>query len=613
MTDLTQLAGLGPHHDGSEAYLSDPNPELGDTVTAFVRVPRSVGAREVVMRAVHDAEPFRADAVLDREDDVEQWWRVDLRAHNPVTSYRFHLRDGADRTMWLNGAGVHRWDVPDAGDFRLTTEHRPPAWVRNTVWYQIFPDRFARRPDGEFEADLPEWATARDWDDPVRTDPDVAMSDLWGGSLNGITARLDHLVDLGVTGLCTCPFFPAFSNHRYDASAFDRVDPLLGGDEALRTLVAEAGRRGIRVMGDLTTNHSGDRHEWFTSAIADPEAPTRSYYEIHDDGSYESWLGVPSLPKFDHSSVEFRRHVYEGPDSIAGRYLGDEFGLAAMRIDVANMTGRLRDVDLNRLCSTGLRRTIDEVRPDGWLLGEHGHDATADLDGGGWHGTMNYAGFTRPVWTWLVDPDAGVSAFGEPGRLPRRTGIEALTSARAFMSQIPYSVALSNMILLGSHDSARWARVSGDRATNAVGLAMLCTWPGSPSIFYGDEIGLAPHAGWDVPTREPFPWHSVDRWDRGLLDVYRELIRLRTGSSALAVGGMRWIDAGDDHLVYLRESSDQRLVVHVARTTHEPVAIPLPALGATDATTVAGADAAVVDGSLRLDASGPTWRVVELA
>ena len=107
MTGLTQLAGILPHHDGSEVYLSDPNPDLGDTVTAFVRVPRSFDAREVVMRAVHDAEPVRADAVLDREDDVEQWWRVDLRAHNPVTSYRFHLRDGADRTVWLNGAGVH--------------------------------------------------------------------------------------------------------------------------------------------------------------------------------------------------------------------------------------------------------------------------------------------------------------------------------------------------------------------------------------------------------------------------------------------------------------------------------------------------------------------------
>ena len=609
---LTRHTGIEPHHDGSETYLSNPNPELGETVTAFVRIPRASDVGEVVMRTVHDAEPFRADAVVDREDEHERWWRVDVRAHNPVTSYRFHLRHASGRTSWLNGAGVHAWDVPDAGDFRLATEHRPPDWVRRTVWYQIFPDRFAPPPDGGFEAPLPDWAIAREWADPIRTDPEYSMRDLWGGSLNGITARLDHLVDLGVTGLYTCPFFPAFSNHRYDASAFDRVDPLLGGDDALRRLVDAARDRGIRVMGDLTTNHSGDHHEWFTSAIADPDAPTRPYYEIRADGSYESWLGVPSLPKFDHSSAAFRREMYEGSESIVGRFLGDRFGLAAMRIDVANMTGRLRDIDLNRLCSTGLRRTIDQVRPDAWLLAEHGHDAAADLDGGGWHGTMNYAGFTRPVWTWLVDEAADVSAFGEPGRLPRRSTAEIVTSARAFMSQIPFSVALTNMNLLGSHDSARWALVSGSAATNAVGLALLCTWPGSPSVFYGDEIGLAPDAGWDVPTRAPFPWHDPDRWDRGLLDTYRTLIRLRVASSALAVGGMRWIDAGDDHLVYLRESRSQRVLVHVARASHGPLSIDLARLGATEATVLAGDPIEVAERTARLEASGPTWRVVEL-
>ncbi len=604
---------LGPHHDGSERYLSNPNPELDETITAFVRVPAEFAATDVVARVVHDAESFRTEATLDRTTATEQWWRVDIEAHNPVTSYRFHLRTHTGETAWLNGAGLHGWDVTDVGDFRLTTEHRPPDWVRRTAWYQIFPDRFARRPDGRFEADLPDWAIAREWNDPVRTDRDVAMRDLWGGSLNGITSHLDHLVELGVTGVYTCPFFPARSNHRYDASAFDRVDPLLGGDAALRSLVLAAGERGIRVMGDLTTNHSGDHHEWFTGALADPFSPTRSYYTFRRDGSYESWLGVPTLPKFDHRSEAFRERLYEGPDSIAGRFLGDGFGLSAMRIDVANMTGRLGAVDLNRVCATGLRRTIDAVRPDAWLLAEHGHDASADLDGGGWHGTMNYAGFTRAAWTWLIGDGVELSALGEPGRLPRRSTDAVVRSTRAFMSQIPYSVALTNMNLLGSHDSARWAFVSGAADRNAVGLAMLCTWPGSPSIFYGDEIGLGSTASWDVTTRQPFPWHDIGTWDTELLAVYRSLVHLRTSSSALAVGGMQWVAAGADHLVYVRESRDQRLLVHLARAAHEPVVIDLAALGGRDADVIAGASTTVVDGAVVLAASEPTWRVLDLS
>lgn len=221
---------LAAHHDGSEAYLSNPNPELGETVTAFVRIPLDAGVDRVVARVVHDAEPFRFEAEPDRTTATERWWRVDVRAHNPITSYRFHLTDRQGGTAWLTGTGLQAWDVPDNADFRLSTEHDPPDWVRRTVWYQIFPDRFARRADGRLEAELPEWAQESDWGDPIRTDPQAAMTQFYGGSLNGIADRLDHLVALGVTGLYTCPFFPAHSNHRYDASTFDRVDPLLGGD-----------------------------------------------------------------------------------------------------------------------------------------------------------------------------------------------------------------------------------------------------------------------------------------------------------------------------------------------------------------------------------------------
>ena len=602
------------HHDGSEAYLTDPNPGLDETATAFVRVPRSRAVTEVHARVVLDAEPRSVAADLDRSTDTEDIWRVDIRAGNPVTSYRFHLRDASGQVTWLNGTGEHTWEVPDAFDFRLSTEHRPPEWVHSTVWYQIFPDRFARRADGELDGPVPEWATVRDWSDPVRPELSAAMTDVWGGSLNGVADHLTHVTELGVNGIYLCPIFPAHSNHRYDAVSFDVVDLFLGGEAAMQRLAAEAEELGIRLMADLTTNHSGSHHQWFEEARRDPTSPFRSYYMIAEDGTYESWLGVKSLPKLDHRSPALREGLYGGADSVAGRVLS--WGFDGLRIDVANMTGRHGAVDENRTCAEGLRRTIDEVRPGGWLLAEHGHDASADLDGGGWHGTMNYAGFTQAAWTWLHDADRPVRAFGHPGPIARRSGADAVRTGRAAMAQIPFSVALTNMNLLGSHDSARWAFTSGSDEVNVVGLAMLMAWPGSPSIFYGDEIGLGGDATWDVATRQPFPWHEPRSWNTELLDAYKKLVATRRSSSALAVGGMRWLEIGFDHLVWLREARDETVLVHLARAGHDPVELDVARFGYGEAEQLAGSDpdasVRLAGSNIRLTADSPTWTYLRL-
>ena len=218
----------------------------------------------------------------------------------------------------------------------------------------------------------PDWAIPAEWTDPVDLVPPARSAQFYGGDLDGVREHLDHLEALGINLLYLTPFFPARSNHRYDASTFDHVDPLLGDDDALVRLVEAAHARGIRVIGDLTSNHSGDAHEWFRAAQADPDSPERSFYYLHDDGSYESWLGVPSLPKFDWKSPELRRRFIEGPESVVARFLAPPFNLDGWRIDVANMTGRLGDEDLNE----SVRRTIraHDAR------GEPRHDPAGRVD-----------------------------------------------------------------------------------------------------------------------------------------------------------------------------------------------------------------------------------------
>jgi alpha-glucosidase len=619
-----------PHHDGSGTYVGDGAPEIGDAVRLRVRVPHredgSPAATAMALRALRDGEPRIARAEVESTDEDGSWWGVDLDVANPLTSYRFVLTDDREGYRWLTASGVHHRDVTDAGDFKISTEHRLPGWVGDQVGYQVFPDRFERTP---VDADLPAWAQPADWDDPVvHRGPDVPYQ-LYGGTLDGVVRRLDHLADLGATLLYLTPVFPARSNHRYDAQSFEHVDPLLGGDAALDRLVAAAHDRGIRVVGDLTTNHSGDDHEWFRRAQADPESPERGFYRFHDDGSYAAWLEIPSLPKLDHASDELARRLYAGDGSVAAHWL--RRGLDGWRIDVANMTGRLGADDHAHRVAMALRRTMAAERPDGWLLAEHGHDASLDLLGPGWHGTMDYAGFTRPVWCWLNGGNPGgpgiphgLDYLGLPLDIPVLPATSAVATMREVHGAMPWASWTSSTMHLDSHDTPRFRTVTGGgtdgwvdasgigREKHLLGLALQMTMPGVPVVFMGDELGLTGLDG--EHARTPFPWTRRDAWDEPTLAAYRTWLGLRHAHVALRRGGLRWLHAGADSMTYLREHPDEVLLVHVARAAHEPVSLPAGAVrpGVRTVDPVHGEPALLRGDRLVLQGDGPGASVTRL-
>ena len=262
---------------------------------------------------------------------------------------------------------------------------------------------------------------------------------LYGGDLDGIVEHLDHIASLGANTIYLTPVFPAQSNHRYDAAGFDRVDPVLGGDEALARLTDAAHARGMRVMGDFTTNHCGDAHEWFRTASTDENSAEAGFFLFHTHPTdYVAWFDHPSLPKFDHRNPELRRRLYEGPDSVVARWLAAPAALDGWRIDVANMTGRHGTVDLNHEVATSVRRTMAAARPDSLLIAEHSHDASPDLLGDGWHGVMNYAAFTRPLWQWLT-PEGPVEFTPGPfTAIPRLPGTAVAATMREFAAAVPW-------------------------------------------------------------------------------------------------------------------------------------------------------------------------------
>ena len=194
---------------------------------------------------------------------------------------------------------------------RTRARRRSGRWGRSSTRSSPTASPARRRPT---EHATPDWAIPAAWSDPVDISPKGVAHQLYGGDLDGITEHLDHLESLGVDVVYLTPFFPARSNHRYDASSFEQIDPLLGGAPALRRLTKAAHERGMKVMGDFTTNHTGNAHEWFLKAAGPggKNTPERDYY-IWEDGTYVAWLGVPSLPKLNHLNAALRHRIFEDP------------------------------------------------------------------------------------------------------------------------------------------------------------------------------------------------------------------------------------------------------------------------------------------------------------
>jgi alpha-glucosidase len=575
-----------PHHDPSAPYVEPGSRTLGDRIPVRVRVPRGHGEpTAVVVRAVVDGEPTMSELREDRRTSTDTWFAGEVRLVNPVTPYRFGIETPAS-TTWLNSAGTHPHDVTDAADFRLTTHAPPPAWLAGSVGYQIFPDRFARSAGAPpMDEVAPGWAIPARWQDPVLRTPGQAVRQLFGGDLRGVEEHLDHLDSLGVDLLYLTPFFPGHSAHRYDASTFDHVDPLLGGDAALASLTAAAHRRGIRVIGDLTLNHSGSHHDWFERAQADASSPEAGFYMFRSHPTeYVAWYDVPSLPKLDHRDAELRRRLVDGPGSVVARWLGPPWSLDGWRIDCANVTARHGETDLNALVARTTRATMAAADGDDrWLVAEHCYDATTDLDGAGWHGVMAYQWFTRPLAQWL-----GTARPLRMMSLRPLTPLDASGAAsamRTLAAGVPWSAITASMTMLDSHDTARFRTlVGGDRDVHAVAMAALMTFPGVPTLFAGSEIGVEGDS--QDTGRVPFPWDGA--WDHEFLDTTHRLIALRRGSDALQRGGLRWLRAGEGSITYLRESPAERVLVHLATTDAPEVRLDLAALGASDADVLHG-------------------------
>jgi alpha-glucosidase len=579
---------LSPHHDGSDLYVSNSAPQIGERVELKIRVPKGDKATKIWVRLFHDGEPRTFELKKSRTTPVESWWSVSIEILNPVTHYRF-LSVDKGTYRWLNGEGVFHRDVVDREDFQIIANPKYPDWIKHAIFYQIFPDRFAS--SGK-KRELPSWAVPMEWNvPPTGHGPDVS-TEFYGGDFEGVQAHLSHLEELGVNAIYFTPFFPAKSAHRYDASSFAHVDPLLGGDEAFFEFSQVARDKGFRIMGDLTTNHCGLGHEWIQTALKNPAAKERDffYWDKAIRHGYVGWWGVASLPKLNYNSQLLREKMYAASDSIVKKWLKPPYSTDGWRIDVGNMTGRYLDEDMNQEITRGIRNAVEETNSQAWLVAENADHSPSDLDGFGWHGTMNYVGFARPVWGWLSKNAKFADNFmGLPAPIPTFPAESMVEMMRSFAAGIPWRSLTASMLLLDSHDTARFRSVTGrDRSRHIAGATMLLTYPGVPSIFAGDEIGL--EGEWGEDARRTINWDNRKKWDQELFSEFKKLIAVRKNSDALTAGGLRWVDVKPNSIAYLRESEKESVLVFVARSAGS-YKVNLKPYGYTVKKTLYGPDA----------------------
>jgi alpha-glucosidase len=230
------------------------------------------------------------------------------------------------------------------------------------------------------------------------------------------------------------------------------------------------------------------------------------------------------------------------------------------------MTGIYLDQNLNQEVSRGIRRAMDETNSDAWLVAENADHSPSDLDGFGWHGTMNYNGFARPLVNWFNVPSKKLGNFsGLPGVNPRFDGKGTVSMMRAFAAGIPWRSLVASMVLLDSHDTARFRTVvNNDKDAHLAAATMLFTYPGVPSIFAGDEIGL--EGAWGEDSRRTIDWDHPEKWNLELQSGFKSLISIRKSHDALINGGIRWIHISEDSVAYLRESKKETLLVYISRT-----------------------------------------------
>lgn len=488
-----------------------------------------------------------------------------------------------DGATWYYGNNAGRMggvgllsENPPSQSYQITVFNKgakTPDWFKHSVMYQIFPDRFYRKGNTLVEKKGAVYHAA--WNDKpfYYKDPDtreIVAYDFFGGNLAGIREKLGYLKELGISVIYLNPIFESASNHHYDTGDYHKVDPILGTNDDLKQLCADAKKMGIRIMLDGVFSHTGEDSRYFNKyghydtlgAYQSKESPYYDWYCFNNypDG-YESWWGFNNLPNVKEESPSYMKFIIENENSVLKYWMKQ--GISGWRLDVVD--------ELPEKFTQTFYRVLKEVDKDAVMLGEVWEDASNKsaygvsreyLCGQELDSAMNYP-FRQAVLDFLLG-----NADAE----------QISIRLKSLVENYPKENFYAMMNLLGSHDRERvltllgeapsqegvpavrqaYYKLDGPRLRKGLMRAKVAvlwqmTFPGVPSVYYGDEIGLQGY-------RDPYCRGTYD-WENGdteLRQWTKRLIKLRNEHMALQTGKLLPLYANGDVYGYARVIDNQK-------------------------------------------------------
>jgi cyclomaltodextrinase len=441
------------------------------------------------------------------------YYRAVIPASHGLLCYRFVLEDG-DTRIWYSPAGANRY-APGADDgFELDlaglSVFQTPEWVKDAVFYQIFPERFANGDPANDPFAVRSWGGT------------PTAGNFFGGDFQGVIDNISYLEELGITAIWFNPIFEAPSNHKYDTADYMKIDPSFGGLDKFKEMVSALHAAGIKVILDGVFNHTGYNFWAFQDIVAKGrDSRYVNWYHIHDfpirrspKPNYEAWWGFPDLPQLNMENSEVRSYILD----VVTYWM--ELGVDGWRLDVPN--------EIGHFFWREFRDHVKRINPDAYIVGEIWHNGSAWLQGDQFDAVMNYV-FRDAVLDFFARKTCKASDF--MGRLE---------STRA---DYPDAASMVLLNLLGSHDTERvYTAFRGNKNLMVPAIVFQMTYPGAPIVYYGDEIGM--RGSKDPGCRGTMVWDE-SKQDRELLQLYKGLIRLRKSSIALRRGNMRWLLVDD--------------------------------------------------------------------
>ena len=585
------------YSDGTAEFVSNPHPKFRETVKIRIRMYDDAPVKAVILRALVDGGEKLTEMQELKKERGFVYYETELTMVEKRMQYHFYLvcEDGI---RFYNQREVSTCMPDHAHDFVLLADYVQPAWVKDAVFYQIFPERFCNGEpsndvrSGEYVFEGHATIRMEDWNAPVLPYEEGHCLDFYGGDLQGIKEKIPYLKKLGVTALYLNPIFTAPTAHKYDCIDYFHVDPHFGGDEALAELSAALHENGMKLILDISINHTGATHKWFNrdgvffdkseGAYNNPDSRERGYYFFGEDNSYHGWFGVDNMPTLNYTAESLRDIIYRAEDSVLKKWLKPPYSIDGWRFDVADVFARNGEIQLADELWPEICRSIRAENPQAYILAEDWCDCAEHLQGDQWDSAMNYYGCGRVIRQFLGETDLFMTKIDCLRNAPAKLSAEDVEKrVMGHLSRIPHALWGNQFNLFDSHDTPRLTNnpaVHPEELRGAVMFQFLLA--GAPSIYYGDEAGIDGTLETMEGCRYPMPW-GKDFEGSEMFRLHQTLAQAKCEHEALRSGGMKFLYAENDVIAIARFNGKDAFV-GIISTNDEDVTIRLP-LGAVGA------------------------------